>query len=67
MVLLLLAMVLAPGAPGWLMGTDTYWGDEKLEALHEALPMRCWAARLRMSAAYYSSVGAPASIYRVPC
>jgi len=37
MVLLLLALVLALGATGWLMGTDTYWGDENLEALHDAL------------------------------
>ena len=37
MVLLFLALVLALGATGWLMGTDTYWGDENLEALHDAL------------------------------
>lgn len=37
MVLLLLGLILALGATGWLMGTDTYWGDERLEALHEAL------------------------------
>lgn len=37
MVLLLLTLVLALGATGWLMGTDAYWGDENLEALHDAL------------------------------
>lgn len=36
-VRLLLALVLALGATGWLMGTETYWGDENLEALHDAL------------------------------
>lgn len=37
MILLLLALVLALGVTGWLLGTDAYWGDENLETLHEAL------------------------------
>lgn len=37
MVLLLLGLILSLGATGWLMSIDTYWGDERLETLHETL------------------------------
>ena len=37
MVLLMLSLVAALGLTGWLMGTDTYWGEAWLENLHESL------------------------------
>ncbi|CUA81803.1 Cytochrome b [Gulbenkiania indica] len=37
MMLALMALVLALGFTGWLMGTDAYWGEEWLESLHEGL------------------------------
>nr|WP_294864037.1 cytochrome b/b6 domain-containing protein [uncultured Pseudogulbenkiania sp.] len=37
MMLALMALVLALGVTGYLMGTDAYWGEEWLENLHEAL------------------------------
>jgi len=37
MMLGLMALVLALGITGWLQGTDTFWGDEGLQDLHEVL------------------------------
>lgn len=37
MVLLLLAMLAAVAASGWMMTLDTYFGEEWLEQVHEAL------------------------------
>lgn len=37
MMLALMALVLALGATGWLQGTDTYFGEEWLQELHETL------------------------------
>ena len=37
MMLALMALVLALGITGWLQGTDTFWGDEGLQDLHEVL------------------------------
>lgn len=37
MMLALMGLVLALGVTGYLMGTDTYWGEEWLEELHEGL------------------------------
>jgi len=37
MMLALMALVLSLGATGYLMGTDTYWGEDWLEELHEGL------------------------------
>lgn len=37
MMLGLMALVLGLGLTGWLQGTDTFWGEEWLEELHEAL------------------------------
>ena len=34
MMLTLMALVLALGVSGWLMGTDAFWGEEWLEELH---------------------------------
>lgn len=37
MMLALMALVLALGLTGWLQGTDTFWGEEWLQELHEWL------------------------------
>ena len=37
MMLALMALVLALGVSGWLMGTDAFWGEEWLEELHGLL------------------------------
>ncbi len=37
MMLALMALVLALGVTGWLQTTDAFWGDETMEAVHEAL------------------------------
>jgi cytochrome b len=37
MVLVILTLVAVLGFTGWLMGTDTYWGETWPENLHEAL------------------------------
>lgn len=37
MMLALMALVLALGLTGWLQGTDLFWGEDWLEALHEGL------------------------------
>jgi cytochrome b len=37
MMLGLMALILALGLTGWLQGTDTFWGEEWLEELHEVL------------------------------
>ncbi len=37
MIVALLAVIALLGATGWLMTTDAYWGDERLEAVHEFL------------------------------
>jgi cytochrome b len=37
MMLALMALVLSLGASGYLMRTDTFWGEEWLETLHEGL------------------------------
>ncbi len=37
MMLLLMGLVLALGFTGWLQGTDTYFGEEWLQELHEWL------------------------------
>lgn len=37
MMLLLMALVLLLGCTGWLQGTDAFWGDAWLQALHETL------------------------------
>jgi cytochrome b len=34
MMLLLMALVLSLGFTGWLQGTDRFWGEEWLQALH---------------------------------
>lgn len=36
MIVLLLAMLILTGGSGWLMTSDTFWGIEWLEDLHEA-------------------------------
>lgn len=36
MIVALLLAVAGCGITGWLMTTDAYWGDEGMEALHEA-------------------------------
>lgn len=33
----LVLLVLAIAATGWLQGTDRFWGDERIQELHEAL------------------------------
>ena len=37
MMLLLMGLVLSLGLTGWLQGTDAFWGEEWLQALHEWL------------------------------
>jgi len=37
MIVALLTVVAAAGLSGWLFTTDRYWGDERVEDLHEAL------------------------------
>lgn len=37
MMLALMALVLALGVTGWLQGTDTFFGEEWLQELHEGL------------------------------
>lgn len=37
MMLLLMALVLTLGLTGWMQGTDTYFGEEWLQDLHELL------------------------------
>lgn len=37
MMLLMMALVLALGLTGWMQGTDTYFGEEWLQDLHEFL------------------------------
>lgn len=37
MMLALMALVLALGFTGWLQGTDAFWGEEWLQAVHEWL------------------------------
>ena len=37
MILALLLVAAAAGLSGWLYTTDRYWGDERVEDLHEAL------------------------------
>ncbi|KZE33455.1 cytochrome b [Crenobacter luteus] len=37
MMLALMGLVLSLGATGYMMGTDAFWGEEWLEALHESL------------------------------
>jgi cytochrome b len=37
MMLGLMAVVLALGITGWLQGTDAFWGNERLQALHAGL------------------------------
>lgn len=37
MMLLLMALVIALGVTGWMQGTDTYFGEEWLQELHEVL------------------------------
>lgn len=37
MVVALLAVVLTLGVTGWLMGTDAFWGDDRIKAVHEAV------------------------------
>lgn len=37
MMLALMALILALGVTGYLLGTDAYWGDETMEGIHEAL------------------------------
>lgn len=52
MMLALMATVLALGVTGWLQGTDAFWGDEGLQALHERLAEGLlWAAGLHAAAA----------------
>lgn len=52
MMLALMALVLALGLTGWLMGTDLFWGNEALEELHEGLAATVlWLAALHAAAA----------------
>ena len=37
MMLALWAVVLGLGISGYLMGTDRFWGDDAVEAIHETL------------------------------
>lgn len=37
MIVALLATVAAVGVSGWLMTTDAFWGDERMEDVHELL------------------------------
>jgi cytochrome b len=37
MILALLAIAAAAGLSGWLYTTERYWGDERVEDLHDAL------------------------------
>jgi cytochrome b len=37
MIVALLTVVAATGLTGWLFTTDAFWGDERVEDLHEAL------------------------------
>lgn len=36
MMLALMALVAVCGVTGWMMGLDAFWGDERLEEVHEA-------------------------------
>uniref|UniRef100_A0A8W7PU77 Cytochrome b561 bacterial/Ni-hydrogenase domain-containing protein n=1 Tax=Anopheles coluzzii TaxID=1518534 RepID=A0A8W7PU77_ANOCL len=37
MMLWLMALVLGLGVTGYLLGTDAFWGDDRMQELHEAL------------------------------
>lgn len=37
MVLALIITVAAAGVTGWMLTTDAFWGDERVESLHEAI------------------------------
>lgn len=52
MMLALMALVLGLGLTGWLQGTDAYFGEEWLQALHEMLAHSLiWLAGLHAGAA----------------
>ena len=52
MMLTLMALVLALGLTGYLQTTDTFWGEEWLEELHEGLAFTLlWLAGLHAAAA----------------
>ncbi len=36
MIVALLTLICATGASGWMLNTDTFWGDERLQTVHEA-------------------------------
>ena len=42
MMLLLIALMVACGVTGWMLGLDRFWGSEWLEELHAPWPTRSW-------------------------
>lgn len=65
MVLLMLGLVGALGLTGWLMGTDTYWGEAWLEDLHESLSVLLLiAVALHVAAVVFISLRARVNLPR---